>query len=587
MGRARGSTLSERSASTRTRSQPVRRHAPPTRPQEDLHRLAAIVDASADAIVSATLDGILTSWNTAAEQLFGYSAEEAVGAPVSIILPPDRQDERRGFLEALQRGERVEHFESVRLTKSGARIPVSIGIAGIRNADGELTGVAASTRDISDRLQTQVEMKAGAERWQALSEATSEGIAIHDGERILEVNRAFCALFGVAAEDALGQDPWSFVAPEARADMRRRAKEDYSLPYESTGLRTDGSRLSIEISARSIDYQGRRLRVKLVRDLTAQKAAEAVLRHERELLQRILDTIPVMIAVYRPDTRVLQLNTAFERLTGWTSEAARGLDLMALCYPEPTYREEMRAYMALLEPGWRDVAMTTIDGRVLETSWANIRLSDDTYVGIGIDITERARADEHQQLLLDELNHRVKNILATVQSIARQTLSKDRPPAEAGDVFAERLRALSRSHDLLTATGFQGGSLLRLVEGGLQAFTQRVVVQGEDIMLRPRAVQTLGLVLHELATNASKYGALSVPDGGVEVRWSTMDDGRLRLSWRERGGPQVRPPLRSGFGRRMIEGAVAHDFAGEATLTFAPEGVSCEITIPLEGVAVA
>jgi PAS domain S-box-containing protein len=537
--------------------------------------------------VSATLDGILTSWNTAAEQLFGYSAEEAVGAPVSIILPPDRQGERRGFLEALQRGERVEHFESVRLTKSGARIPVSIGIAGIRNADGELTGVAASTRDISERLQTQVEMKAGAERWQALSEATSEGIAIHDGERILEVNRAFCALFGVAAEDALGQDPWSFVAPEARADMRRRAKEDYSLPYESTGLRTDGSRLSIEISARSIDYQGRRLRVKLVRDLTAQKAAEAVLRHERELLQRILDTIPVMIAVYRPDTRVLQLNTAFERLTGWTSEAARGLDLMALCYPEPAYREEMRAYMASLEPGWRDVAMTTMDGRVLETSWANIRLSDDTYVGIGIDITERARADEHQQLLLYELNHRVKNILATVQSIARQTLSKERPPAEAGDVFAERLRALSRSHDLLTATGFQGGSLLRLVEGGLQAFTQRVVVQGEDIMLRPRAVQTLGLVLHELATNASKYGALSVPDGGVEVRWSTMDDGRLRLSWRERGGPQVRPPLRSGFGRRMIEGAVAHDFAGEATLTFAPEGVSCEITIPLEGVAVA
>jgi two-component sensor histidine kinase len=181
----------------------------------------------------------------------------------------------------------------------------------------------------------------------------------------------------------------------------------------------------------------------------------------------------------------------------------------------------------------------------------------------------------------------VKNILATIQSIARQTLSKDRPPAEAGDVFAERLRALSRSHDLLTASGFQGGSLLRLVEGGLQAFTQRVVVQGEDIMLRPRAVQTLGLVLHELATNAAKYGALSVPEGSVEVRWSIMDDGRLRLSWRERGGPKVRPPLRSGFGRRMIEGAVAHDLAGAATLTFAPDGVSCEIVIPLEGTAVA
>jgi PAS domain S-box-containing protein len=579
--------LGERSGSTRTRSRPVRCHDPRTRPQEDLHRLAAIVDASADAIVSATLDGVLTSWNTAAEQLFGYSAEEAIGAPVSIILPEDRQGERRGFLEALQRGERVDHFESVRLTRSGARIPVSIGIAGIRNADGELAGVAASTRDISDRLRAEAEINAGAERWRALSEATSEGIAIHDGELILEANQAFCALFGVAMEDALGGNLWSFVAPEAREEARRRAQEDHSSRYESTGLRPDGSRLSIEIRARSIDYRGRRLRVKLVRDLTSQKAAEAVLRHERELLQRILDTIPVMIAVYRPDTRVLQLNTAFERLTGWTSEAARGLDLMALCYPEPTYREEMRAYMASLEPGWRDVAMTTMDGRVLQTSWANIRLSDDTYVGIGIEITERARADEHQRLLLDELNHRVKNILATVQSIARQSLSKDRPPTEAGEVFAERLRALSRSHDLLTSSGFQGASLLRLVEGGLQAFTQRVVVQGEDITLRPRAVQTLGLVLHELATNAAKYGALSVPEGSVEVRWSIMDDGRLRLSWRERGGPEVRPPLRSGFGRRMIEGAVAHDLAGAATLTFAPDGVACDIAIPLEGTAVA
>jgi PAS domain S-box-containing protein len=153
MGRAHGSTLSERSASTRTRSQPVRRHAPPTRPQEDLHRLAAIVDASADAIVSATLDGILTSWNTAAEQLFGYSAEEAVGAPVSIILPPDRQDERRGFLEALQRGERVEHFESVRLTKSGARIPVSIGspASAMRTATSQAWRRARATSRIGFR----------------------------------------------------------------------------------------------------------------------------------------------------------------------------------------------------------------------------------------------------------------------------------------------------------------------------------------------------------------------------------------------------------------------------------------------------
>src|SRR5690606_2949523 len=143
------------------------------RRQADEHRalLAAVVEASEDAMVSATLDGIFTSWNHAAERLFGYSAAETIGAPISLILPDDLWGERRQIVDKLRRGERVEHVETVRLTKSGEPIAVSVGFGGIRDARGELVGVAATARDISGRLRAEQEIKESAERYRALSEA--------------------------------------------------------------------------------------------------------------------------------------------------------------------------------------------------------------------------------------------------------------------------------------------------------------------------------------------------------------------------------------------------------------------------------
>ncbi|MBE7550485.1 MAG: response regulator [Anaerolineales bacterium] len=127
----------------------------------------------------------------------------------------------------------------------------------------------------------------------------------------------------------------------------------------------------------------------------------AALDRERELLQKIFDKIPVMIVLYRPDTRVLQLNQEFERVTGWSTEEARQGDLMARCYPDPTYREEVQAFMESAQEGWKDIVMTTREGQTLQTMWSNLRLSDETQVGIGVDITERKRAEESQKLLTE------------------------------------------------------------------------------------------------------------------------------------------------------------------------------------------
>jgi PAS domain S-box-containing protein len=560
------------------------------RRQADEHRalLAAIVQASEDAIVSATLDGVFTSWNDSAERLFGYAADEAIGASISLIMPDELWEERGQIVEKLRRGERVEHHETVRLTKSGERLAVSVGFAGIRDPKGELVGVAATARDISGWLRAQQLIADSAERHRALSETTREGIAIHDGRRIVEVNAAFAALFGYAPAEIIGREPWDFVAAEARADSAARSTSDAVELYESVGLRRDGSRFPIEVCARAITYQNRPMRVKLVRDLSAQKAAEADLRHERELLQRVLDAIPVMIVLYRPDSRVLQLNPAFEQLIGWSTEEARAIDLMAACYPDPTYRKEVQAFMSSLQDGWRDLEMTTRDGRVLQTSWANIRLSDDTHVGIGIDISERKQAEEQRELLLAELSHRVKNVLALVQALASQTGRNSRSIEEFRTVFEGRLRALARAHGLLFEGQWQGADLKALVEQTLDAHRgdrpEAIEVGGPPVTLSPKQGLALGLVLHELATNAAKYGALSAAAGRIRVVWNVQNRGRnrqVRLKWEERGGPKVRPPTRCGFGTTLISRTFEYELGGAAELLFAARGLRCQATFPL------
>jgi PAS domain S-box-containing protein len=560
------------------------------RRQADEHRarLAAIVEASEDAVVSATLEGVFTSWNHSAERLFGYTAEEAIGAPITLILPEDLLDERRQVVEKLRRGERVEHCETIRLTKSGQKIPVSVSFGGIRDVWGELVGIAATARDISGWLQAEQQNKENAERYRALSEVTREGIAIHDGNRIVEANAAFGFLFGCQPAEIIGRAPWDFIAPEARNDAVARATSGTAEPYESVGLRSDGSRFPIEVCARMIAYQGRPMRVKLVRDLTAQKTAEADLRHERELLQRILDTIPVMIALYRPDAKVLQLNPAFERLTGWSTEEARAIDLMTACYPDPVYREQVRAFMASLEEGWRDIVMTTKDGRVLQTSWANIRLPDHTHVGIGIDITERKQSEEQRELLLAELSHRVKNLLAVLQALASQTSRNSASIEEFRTVFEGRLRALARAHGLLFEGQWQGADLQTLIEQTLDAHRvdrpEAIEVAGPPVTLAPKQGLALGLALHELGTNAAKYGALSTGAGRIRISWELDNrEGQrwVRLDWQELGGPQVRPPTKHGFGTTLIKRTFEYELGGSAELLFKATGLRCRASFPL------
>ncbi|MEZ0171601.1 sensor histidine kinase [Microvirga sp. TS319] len=297
-----------------------------------------------------------------------------------------------------------------------------------------------------------------------------------------------------------------------------------------------------------------------------------------------------------------------KRMGGWSNQAAVLLGLpvsqslnnvqewKSIVYPDDIQRvlEKLRA--AVLGNGnYEDeYRVRRPDGTV---RWIGSRgkVSFDSrkkpafFVGIIQDITERRQADEQQRFFLDELNHRVKNTLATVQSIASQTLRSSKSPAQFKDSFEGRLLALSMTHNLLTLKSWREADLHDLIEQELAPYKreadERVVLSGPKVNLPPRYVINLGLVLHELVTNAAKYGALSIPAGRLELSWAVVESedrpAHLRIRWSETGGPPVQPPKRQGFGSRLIRRSIESELNGTMVLTFGPTGVSYDISIPL------
>ena len=203
-----------------------------------------------------------------------------------------------------------------------------------------------------------------------------------------------------------------------------------------------------------------------------------------------------------------------------------------------------------------------------------------------VDATDSQRRDAAKDMLFGELRHRMKNLLAVAQSLSRHTATEGRTAEEYRDEFLGRFGALVEAQDLAFAT--QGDTGLKaLIERILRPYgiSDAVVFEGDEAVdLTPRTIMSLSLVLHELATNAAKYGALSVPGGQVRIRWQLEDDNsRLRLRWVESGGPPVTPPATTGYGTKLIDSATTYSLGGEVEQRYAPGGLETELVIPLGG----
>ncbi len=262
-------------------------------------------------------------------------------------------------------------------------------------------------------------------------------------------------------------------------------------------------------------------------------------------------------------------------------------------HPEIAFEDDMEDLMrvhedlAALMLGTEDAVQAGVGQRIYD-ELILLRHERDDRVALRVALAENQEARRHQQLLINELNHRVKNTLAIIQSIAMQTLRGVDTPPEVRASFMARLVALADAHDILTSESWDGAEMETVIAKAAEVHRDagggsRFRLSGPSIRLTPKTAVALSMGFHELATNAAKYGALSGPMGVVDVIWSTEGsdgDGRFTLRWVEQGGPAVHEPLRRGFGSRLIERGLAGELAGAAKLDFRPTGLVCTITAP-------
>jgi PAS domain S-box-containing protein len=317
--------------------------------------------------------------------------------------------------------------------------------------------------------------------------------------------------------------------------------------------------------------------------------AEQSLRESEDHYRHTVELNPQVTWTALPDG---QLNRVSQRWQDWTGTTGLGDSWAEGLHPadrEATFAAWGHS-VATGEPYDIEHRVKLVDGSF---RWARSRAFPRTaadgairlWYGSTEDIHERRQAEEHQRLLINELNHRVKNTLASVQAIAFQTLKGDIPLAEARHRFEARLMALSRAHNLLTEQNWERACLSRVVRDATEHLAGErerfVITDGGLVWLAPRAALALSLALHELGTNAAKYGALAGEHGTVEISWRADADA-LHLVWKERGGPPVEAPDRRGFGSRLIEQGLESDLGGAARMAFEKDGLRCTIAASLD-----
>jgi len=436
------------------------------RAEEATQRLACIVDSSDDAIISKDLDGIISSWNKAASRLFGYEAAEVIGKPVTILIPQDRRDEESFILQQIRRGERIDHYETVRRRKDGGLIDVSLTVSPVRNAQGKIIGASKIARDITKRKR---ELDA-ALLLASIVETSDDAIISKNLDGIITSwNKGAERIFGYMEEEIIGKSVKVLIPRKYHAEedtilerIRRGQRIEH---YETIRQRKHGSLINVSLTVSPVaDPQG--------------------------------------------------------KIVG-ASKIAR-------------------------------------------------------------DITERKRTEAQISLLAREAEHRTKNILATVQATVHLTQSETIDGLKSA--IEGRIQALANVHALFVQSRWEGANLRNLVTQELSPYCQdveaRARIEGPDLLLEPYAAQTIAITLHELATNAAKYGALSVPDGRVHVAWSGVEKAHLILRWTETRGPLVTSPTRKGFGTRVMERMIREQLKGKMQFEWRADGLVCEIVLP-------
>ncbi|HEX3505192.1 MAG TPA: PAS domain S-box protein [Xanthobacteraceae bacterium] len=556
-------------------------------------RLASIVESSDDAIISKNLDGIILTWNRGAERIFGYTADEIVGKAVTVLMPPDRVDEEAGILARIRRGERIEHYETVRQRKDGTLVDISLTISPVRDGYGRIVGASKIARDVSERKRADQ----AAVHLAAIVESSDDAIISKDLHGIiLSWNRGAERIYGYTADEVIGK-PVTVLMPPDRVDeepgiLARICRGERIEHYETIRRRKNGTLIDVSLTVSPVkDYAGRVIgAAKIARDITDHKRIQAKLRDSERKLQDLLTAIPAAIYTTDADGKITYFNDAAVALAGRTPTI--GSD--EWCVTWKLYRPDGTP----LPHDECPMAVALKEGRQIRNAEAVAERPDGTRVPfipyptplrdadgeiIGainmlVDISERRQAETQLQILLKELNHRVKNNMQTLQSLLHMATMRTQN-AEARKVLFEatsRVTAMAAAqrvfYSTANATEFEVDELIESVCEAVQQTLPphiKVVCESADGRLSNEDAMPLALILNELLTNAAKYGFNGRGQGTIRVNMKD-EDGAFFLSVEDDGpGFDLQSIRGKSSGLRLIDG-LARQLRGEFNVTRTP-----------------
>ncbi|CAO4178702.1 Blue-light-activated histidine kinase [Methylorubrum populi] len=556
-----------------------------------------ILDSAIDyAILAMDPQGRITRWNTGAERILGWTESEMLGRPVEALFTPEDRAAGQPEAEAALASEQgCAPSEGWRLRKDGTRFWASGEVTPLKAEDGTLVGFLRILRDRTEHRAAQAALQESELRYRSLVEVSPQVVWFGDAAGTITYCNAYWYEYTGLPHGDADEAGWiGVIHPDHRAATR------------ATWLAaaTSGQFYEAEFPLRRADGQYRWFlsRARPVRD------AAGVLRswigtcvdiHKRKVAEQRFKTLtelaPAMIWFGDPDGGLSYLNDRWYAYSGRTPEQS-----LPMGWSEAIHPEDLEGLLQ----AWKSARLN----ETLYDTEARLRRHDGTYrwfliraepmrdaggavvgwLGSNSDIHDRRQAEEHQRLLTGELQHRIKNTLALVQAIASQTLRNATDLEAAREAFSARLISLGRAHDILTRSSWTEAPIAEVVDGALavhRAAATRIRVGGPSVLLAAKPALALALALHELATNATKYGALSNESGSVDLRWHVVQEGgmsRFRLTWTEQGGPPIlMQPARRGFGSRLIERSFAAEVGGEVELVYAPTGLICRLEASL------
>lgn len=544
----------------------------------------------------------------------GPAPEAPPHAPGSYFdrIHPDDLGRAKEKVQAIMSGSSYRYADEYRVVLPSGRIRWCAA----RGAIDDNLLFSGAVFDVTDLKEAELSLRDSRERAErqaaetaAILSQLSEGVVVTDRDGFITfINRAATQMHGVAHLNVAPSDYSSVYSlftqegkkyPAHELPLARAVRGEAATEERWRIRRPDGTEILAIGNARPVFSAGGQPlgAVLTFRDDTDRHSAERALAISERRLNAVLNN--TRMAVFMMDARqhCVYMNAAAELLTGFRLEETQGRplhDVIHHTYPDgrPFPLHECAIDRAFPEDNQTEGEEVFIhrDGSFYPVAFTASPIRDEAAKAVGtiIEVRDIRREKEHEerlQMLIGELNHRVKNTLATVQSIAWQALRGQDVPSHVRDSIESRLIALSRSHDLLTREAWEDAGLADLAVEALDPFglgegrAAQFALEGDDVRLRPNVALAVGMALHELATNAVKYGALSTDGGQIRLSWRVGGD-RLRICWQERGGPPVSPPGRKGFGSRLLERGLAHELTGNVKLTYAPEGLTCEIDMP-------